>query len=151
MHRSPSPSGRTFAGVLLVDREGRILLQERDEHAPIDPERWGLAGGHVEEGEDFETAAYRELEEETGVRLPAGALALLGQFVVDHTGAHGTWDRMQVFVAATDLTDADIDCQEGRQIVFVDPEVARGLDLTAAAADVVPAFLASPAYASMAP
>ncbi|HEV2796216.1 MAG TPA: NUDIX hydrolase [Nocardioides sp.] len=147
----PAPDGRTFAGVVLVDPAGRILLQERDEHAPIDPDRWGLAGGHVEAGEDFETAAYRELEEETGVRLPAGTLALLGEFVVDHTRAHGAWDRMQVFVATTDLTDADIDCREGRRIVFVDPEVARGLDLTAAAADVLPAFLASRAYASMAP
>ena len=56
---------------------------------------------------------------------------------------------MQVFVAATDLTDADIDCREGRQIVFVDPEVARGLDLTAAATDIVPAFLDSPTYARL--
>ena len=147
----PDPGQRCFAGVVLVDRVGRILLQERDEHAPIDPERWGLAGGHVEAGEDFEAAAHRELEEETGVRLPPGTLALLDEFVVDHTGAHGTWDRMQVFVAATDLTDADIDCQEGRQIVFVEPDVARGLDLTSAAADIVPVFLASEAYATMAP
>ncbi len=146
----PAPDGRTFAGVVLVDPEGRILLQERDEHAPIDPERWGLAGGHVEVGEDFAPAAYRELEEETGVRLPAGTLALFGEFVVDHTGAHGTWDRMQVFVAATDLTDADIDCREGRQIVFVDPEVARGLDLTASAADIVPSLLGSDAYTALA-
>ena len=98
-----------------------------------------------------EPAAYRELEEETGVRLPAGTLALLDEFVVDHTRAHGTWDRMQVFVAATDLTDADIDCREGRRIVFVDPEVARRLDLSTAAADIVPAFLDGSAYASMAP
>ena len=56
---------------------------------------------------------------------------------------------MQVFVAATDLTDADIDCREGRQIVFVDPEVARGLDLTAGATDIVPAFLDSPTYARL--
>jgi 8-oxo-dGTP pyrophosphatase MutT (NUDIX family) len=147
----PDPGARTFASIVLVDREGRILLQERDEHAPIDPESWGLAGGHVEPGEDFEPAAYRELEEETGLRLTPGTLALFGEFVVDHTRAHGTWDRMQVFVAATDLTDADIDCREGRQIVFVEPDVARGLDLTSAAADVVPAFLGSPLYASMAP
>src|SRR5687767_11396453 len=152
MHRFASPpDGRTFAGVVLVDREGRILLQERDEHAPIDPERWGLAGGHVEAGEDFEPAAYRELEEETGVRLPAGTLSLFSEFVVDHTRAHGTWDRIQVFVAATDLTDADIDCREGRQIVFVEPAVARGLDLSAAAADIVPALLASGTYAALAP
>lgn len=146
----PDPDGRTFAGVVLVDGAGRILLQERDEHAPIDPERWGLAGGHVEPGEDFEAAAYRELEEETGVRLPTGSLTLLGEFVVDHTQAHGTWDRMQVFVAATDLTDADIDCREGRRIVFVEPDLARGLDLTAAATDIVPALLAGDTYAALA-
>jgi len=147
----PDPDGRTFAGVVLVDREGRILLQERDEHAPIDPEAWGLPGGHVEPGEAFEPAAYRELEEETGVQLAPGTLELFGEFVVDHTRAHGTWDRMQVFVAPTDLTDEDIECHEGRQIVFVEPDVARGLDLTSAAADIVPAFLASESYASMRP
>lgn len=140
---------RRFAGVILVDRAGRILLQERDEHPRIDPEKWGLAGGHVEPGEDFETAAHRELEEETGVRLPPGALRLLGEFVVDHREAYDTWDRMQVFVASTDLTDADIDCREGRQIVFVDPDVARILDLTSAGTDIVPAFLDSETYARL--
>ena len=145
----PAADQHRFAGVVLVDREGRILLQERDEHPRIDPEKWGLAGGHVDPGEDFEAAAYRELEEETGVRLAPGDLELFGEFIVDHRAAYGTWDRMQVFVAATDLTDADIDCREGRQIVFVDPEVARGLDLTAGATDIVPAFLDSPTYARL--
>lgn len=137
---------RRFAGVILVDREGRILLQERDEHPRIDPERWGFAGGHVEPGEEFEAAAYRELEEETAVRLEPGELELWGEFLVDHRHAYGTWDRMQVFVAASDLTDADIDCREGRQIVFVDPARARDLPLSHAAADIVPAFLSSDLY-----
>lgn len=144
------PNARRFAGIILVDRAGRVLLQERDEHARIDPEKWGLAGGHLDHGEDFETAAHRELEEETGVRLPAGGLRLFREFVVDHREAYGTWDRMQVFVAATDLTDADIDCREGRQIVFVEPGVARDLDLSSAASDIVPAFLDSPVYARLA-
>ena len=146
----PSPEQHAFAGVILVDPEGRILLQERDEHPRLDPEKWGLAGGHLEPGEDFEPAAYRELEEETGVRLAPGDLELFGEFAVDHRVAYGTWDRMRVFVAATDLSDADIDCREGRQIVFVDPEVARGLDLTAAATDIVAAFLDSLTYARLA-
>ncbi len=145
----PVADQHRFSGVVLVDGDGRILLQERDEHPRIDPEKWGLAGGHVDPGEDFETAAYRELEEETGVRLAPGDLELFGEFIVDHRAAYGTWDRMQVFVAATGLTDADIDCREGRQIVFVDPEVARGLDLTAGASDIVPAFLDSPTYARL--
>ena len=41
-----------FASVLLVDRRGWLLLQERDEHPVIDPEKWGFVGGHVEDGED---------------------------------------------------------------------------------------------------
>ena len=142
-------AARRFSAVVLVDPAGRILLQERDEHAPIDPEKWGLCGGHVEAGEDFETAAYRELEEETGVRLPPGTLTLFGEFVVDHRAAHGTWDTMQVFVAPTDLTDADIDCQEGRRIVFVEPDTARSLELTSAATDIVPVLLSSSAATTM--
>ena len=145
----PAPEQHAFAGVILVDREGRILLQERDEHPVIDPEKWGLAGGHLDPSEDFETAAHRELEEETGVRLEPGDLELFGEFTVDHRVSYGTWDRMQVFATASDLTDGDIDCREGRQIVFVDPAVARGLDLTAAATDIVPAFLDSPLYARL--
>lgn len=140
----------TFAGVILVDPRGWILLQERDEHPRIDPETWGLSGGHVEPGESFEVAAHRELEEETGVRIEVGGLELFDEFVVDHREAYGTWDRMQVFVAATTLTDADIDCREGRQIVFVDPQVARRLDLSHAALDIVPTFLDSATYRRLA-
>ncbi|MCY7401346.1 MAG: NUDIX domain-containing protein [Nocardioides sp.] len=147
----PEPDAHTFAGVILVDSRGWLLLQERDEHPRIDPDTWGLAGGHVEPGEDFETAAYRELEEETGVQLVPGDLELFGEFVVDHREAYGTWDRMQAFISATDLTDADIDCREGRQIVFVDPVAIGGLPLTKGAAVILPTFLASDFYASMAP
>jgi len=35
-----------------------------------------MVGGHVEDGEEFEPAAYRELEEETRIRLAPGALRL---------------------------------------------------------------------------
>ncbi|MFL5956964.1 MAG: NUDIX domain-containing protein [Solirubrobacterales bacterium] len=138
-----------FAGVLLVDRRGWILLQERDEFPVIDPEKWGLVGGHVEDGEDVEVAAYRELEEETGVALPAGTLSAWRAVEVHHA-AYASDDRMHVFAAPTGLSDADIVCGEGRQIVFVEPGGARRLDLTASASIVVPGFLDSALYASMA-
>jgi len=139
-----------FSGVLLVDRRGRVLLQERDDHAPIDPNRWGLPGGHVEEGEGFEEAAYRELAEETGLRLGAGELELWRDVEVFHE-VNDSLDRMQVFVAATRATDADIVVGEGRQIVFVEPAVARDLDLTAAASMIVPEFLDSDIYRRLCP
>jgi 8-oxo-dGTP pyrophosphatase MutT (NUDIX family) len=135
-----------FAGVILVDRRGWVLLQERDEHPAIDPEKWGLVGGHLDPGEKFEPAAYRELAEETEVVLAPGGLTFWREFAVNHREAYGTIDRMQVFVAQTELTDADIVCHEGRQIVFVDPETVVGLPLTMAAADIMPAFLGSADY-----
>ena len=139
-----------FSGVLLVDRRGWILLQERDEHAPIDPERWGLPGGHVEGAEGFEAAAYRELIEETGLRLAPGELELWRDVEVFHQ-VNDSLDRMQVFVAGTDASDADIVLGEGRQMVFVEPAVARGLDLTAAASMIVPEFLDSDTYRRLCP
>jgi 8-oxo-dGTP diphosphatase len=140
---------RQFAGVVVVDRRGWLLLQERDEFPLIDPERWGLPGGHLEPGEDPAVGAARELLEETGVRLELAQLRLWRVVEVFHE-AYGSLDQMHVFAAAVDLTDADVVCAEGRQIVFVEPSAARGLDLTASASISVPGFLDSELYASMA-
>ena len=137
-----------FASVVLVDPRGWLLLQERDEHPVIDPEKWGLVGGHVEDGEHYEPAAYRELAEETGLELAPGTLRLWREVQVFHE-AYGTLDTAQIWYAATDLVDADIEVREGRQIVFVEPDRARGLDLTASATTVVPAFLDSAEYGAL--
>lgn len=125
-----------------------MLLQERDEHAPIDPERWGMVGGHVEDGEEHEPAAYRELEEETGVRLEPGTLlrwqAGEADVLVGRGGA-----TYEIYVARVELTDADIVLGEGRQIVFVDPDRMPDLDLAPLARRVVAEFLGSAQYAAL--
>ncbi|MGC4111749.1 MAG: NUDIX hydrolase [Nocardioides sp.] len=145
VERFGRPEPRAFGCVMLVDARGRVLLQERDEHAPIDPDRWGLSGGHLEPGEEPESGAYRELEEETGVVLPPGTLQLFDVLDVFHP-AYGSVDQVHVYVARVDLTDDDIECHEGRQIVFVEPDRARGLDLTMTGVLVVPRFLESETY-----
>ncbi|MDF1606303.1 NUDIX domain-containing protein [Nocardioides sp. YIM 152315] len=136
-----------LACVLLVDRRGRVLLQERDEHAAVDPEKWGLVGGHVEDGEDYEPAAYRELEEETGVVLPPGAL----RFWREVTRSRPDLDdaTFRIWCAGTYLDDADIVVGEGRQIVFVDPARIGGLDLADLAEAVLPEFLGSADYRAL--
>ena len=137
-----------FASVLVVDARGWVLLQERDEHPDIDPDKWGFCGGHLEPGESYVDGAYRELEEETGLRLDAGALQPFGDFTVFHEHSQ-TDDPFRLYAVRLDVTDEDVECHEGRRIVFVDPDRARRLDLTASARIALPAFLGSDLYARL--
>lgn len=52
------------AGVILTDRDNRILLVNRK-----DTNNWGLPGGYMELGETFEETIIRELKEELAITL----------------------------------------------------------------------------------
>lgn len=55
--------------ILLFNDRNELLLQWRDETRDTFPNTWDQsAGGHVDAGENYDTAAYRELEEELGVK-----------------------------------------------------------------------------------
>lgn len=55
--------------ILLFDDNGRLLIQKRAVNMVVSPGKWDCsAAGHVDEGEDYETAAHREMYEEIGVK-----------------------------------------------------------------------------------
>jgi len=75
---------------------GSVLLARRSSERRTHPDRWSLPGGHVEDGEDAETALRRELLEEIGVtpqrwlfagkfvsESPPGASAIFHVYDVD--------------------------------------------------------------------
>ena len=66
-HGDPSLIHRV-AHVLVVDKQNRLLLQKRSPHKDIQPGKWDTSvGGHLNVGEDYEAAAYREMKEELGI------------------------------------------------------------------------------------
>ena len=133
-----------IAVVLLVDPRGHVLLQHRDEHAPRAADQWGMVGGHVEEGEDFDTAVHREILEETGIVTTPADLVLWQETGFTYSDGHHSSYR--VYAGRVDLTDDDIVLGEGRAIVFVDPATTPALDQAESLAHFLPLFLASDLY-----
>jgi 8-oxo-dGTP diphosphatase len=64
----------TVAAVVLVDGDGRLLVQCRPAHKPFGG-LWEFPGGKVEAGETPEAALIRELKEELGIDVEAACLA----------------------------------------------------------------------------
>lgn len=72
--------------IMIKDENGRILSQHRVGTAKSYPNLWtNSASGHVDVGESWEEAAYRETKEEIGIVTD---LTLIGDFVlsVDREG-----------------------------------------------------------------
>src|SRR5439155_1209245 len=77
--RPIAPDGRrpaAVAVVLLPDDEGRacFLLTRRTATLRAHARQWALPGGRIDAGESSEDAALRELREEVGLVLDAGAV-----------------------------------------------------------------------------
>jgi 8-oxo-dGTP pyrophosphatase MutT (NUDIX family) len=138
----PAPAGPPIriALVLLVDPAEAVLLQLRDPDARAEPGQWSMPGGHVEEGEDPELAARRELAEETGLTVD-GELRLFWHDVrPDLTGA-AAMVELHVYVGRIGVRSSDdIIVGEGQAAAFVSVADLTAVDLSPTAAAVLSRF-----------
>jgi 8-oxo-dGTP diphosphatase len=88
-----------FACAVLVDTQGRFLLQQRDNIPGIlFPGRIGLFGGHREDGESYLRCIVREVQEELTYYVTPGSFRHLTSYdgIVNSDGATA---RGEIFLA----------------------------------------------------
>jgi 8-oxo-dGTP diphosphatase len=142
---APGEVIRRVAAVLLVDGEGRLLLQLRSLDAPAAPGKWSFPGGGIEPGEQPEEAARRELLEEAGLSVD-GELALYWTGLQASTSAKRGMVEWYLYCAATSARQEDVILGEGAAMEFVAPADALALDLVPTARMLLPGFLTGPVY-----
>lgn len=95
--------------IFVFNKRGELFLQKRSRWKDICPGRWdSSAAGHVNSGDDFDSTAPRELEEELGVSAP---LECIGE--IDACKDTG-WEFVKVYRAEHNgpfrLPPAEIEC-----------------------------------------
>jgi 8-oxo-dGTP diphosphatase len=138
---------RRVAVVLLVDRQGRVLMQHRDSHARVAANQWAFPGGSIEPGEEPIDAARRELMEETG--LSVGELTPYGVYHRPSVTNAAATVEIHAYCAGTDAVQDDVVLGEGQAMVFLTPEEAARKDLGVTAVILLPMFLASDEYSAL--
>ncbi len=61
----PSKSHREV-GIIIVDDQKRVLLQQRSKYKKVNPLCWSITAGHITYGKEPLESAYEELNEELG-------------------------------------------------------------------------------------
>ena len=113
-----SPAPKEFAGAIIVDTQGRYLLQRRDNKPEIRfPGKVGLFGGHQEIGETSLECVVREVHEETGWYVPPEKFEHVAAYCgLDASGVY----KVEIF-ATSDVDIAGLTITEGTLLV-VQPE-----------------------------
>lgn len=78
---------------MVVERNGKLLLIERR----IFPLTYAFPAGHVDEGEEYQHAAIRELKEEVGLDTKKVELVAEGRVENPCSRPDGTWHYWKVY------------------------------------------------------
>lgn len=66
--KTVKPSQLRFINIIITNKDNMILVPKRSSNRKIFPNCYDFSvGGHVNSGESYEKAAYRELKEELGI------------------------------------------------------------------------------------
>lgn len=101
------------AEVILVRRDGALILQQRDDKPGItNPGMVASFGGHIEAGEEPVDAAVREINEETNLSLKKSDLKFFGKYRKTKQIHGEDWDVY--YFIASGIDDETLKIYEGQ-------------------------------------
>jgi 8-oxo-dGTP pyrophosphatase MutT (NUDIX family) len=128
------------AVVILVDEQGRIAMQLRDDKPGLPAaNQWGLIGGLVQAGEDARAIGLREVQEQLDVRLNPEKLSLYRKHYIPEQNLT-TW--LFHYLLADELDNAIL-C-EGQAWDFIGRDDPRVENIGLHHHEIVLAYWASP-------
>jgi len=110
------------AGGIIIDEKNRVLILQKRNGC------WVLPKGHVEEGENIEETAIREVEEESGIK--AKIIKFIGEieYHAEATEFHPEEDKKVLWFLMYPLTkDINVEKEVFIQGKFVDMKTALNL------------------------
>jgi 8-oxo-dGTP pyrophosphatase MutT (NUDIX family) len=130
-----------WAGVILFNREGELLLLLRDNIPTIGhPNHWNIVGGVIEKGESPEEAALREVHEEIGLRLTG--VSLFRRYEIDDDGRDEPVPYF-VYWSRLDKNVAELTLGEGQAMRFFHREELPALRIIPHEVGILQDFLTS--------
>lgn len=118
---------------IISNKDNEVLLQHRDNNAPTNPNKWGLWGGRIEEGETPLEAIVRELKEELDIDVSKDSLTPFNTYKAHRFG--GDWEGYVFHLK--DEGNFKYNLQEGDDLKFISSEVAETLDIDSIARPIV--------------
>ncbi len=124
------------AGVIL-HYDGRVLLQHRDDKPDIRwPGAWAIFGGHLEDDEDPESGAIREIEEELGLKLQP-PLTLV------HHELHSDNRERSFYAAPLEVPIEELTLNEGQGMALFSPDEMESVTVVPLHKRIILEFLAT--------
>ena len=100
---------RDIALLIMINKEGKFLLQHRSKHIERWPGYWGFFGGGIEAGETPEEGLRREIQEELSYIVNDPRL-----FAEQEYNGKSHWGKRYIYICEQDETQEFVLCSESQ-------------------------------------
>lgn len=119
------PKGVEVVCSAIIEHEGKILLVK----SPKWNNKWLMPGGHIEPGENINTAVMRETKEEVNLSIKPEKIITSGELIDSKDFIRPAHFIYFDVLCKTESTQVDLDGEELIEYKWVTPKEALGMDL----------------------